>query len=428
MIKIQNARKWYAEEVKIGPLNIEIPKAGITSLIGPNGAGKSTTLLMIGRLLHMDEGQITVANMDVSTTKSNDLAKVLTILRQENHFVTRLTVRQLVGFGRFPYSKGRLTREDEKIISKYIDFFELTELEHRFLDELSGGRARINIVTGSSVQDLVELGDPLAEEHDERYRRTAEFLQVLRSVWTESGGPGVSSEFSGRADGRSGTFFEGGHYSIKGGTCFPKPVQRPHPPIFFGGSSRIGKQTAAAYADVFLMWAEPVPWIREQIAEMEGYLKEYEAQHGVKRDLQYGLRAQVLIRPTEEEAWKAAWELISKADPQLIEKAREEFANTDATNQRRQNELREQSAGNDFVVGPNMWMGLSLLRSGGALLLVGTADQVTDRLLEYVDIGITKFILSGYPHLEEAEIFGREAVPLLRRKLAERNLALAHQP
>jgi Coenzyme F420-dependent N5,N10-methylene tetrahydromethanopterin reductase and related flavin-dependent oxidoreductases len=296
------------------------------------------------------------------------------------------------------------------------------------LDELSGGRARINIVTGSSVQDLVELGDPLAEEHDERYRRTAEFLQVLRSVWTESGGPGVSSEFSGRADGRSGTFFEGGHYSIKGGTCFPKPVQRPHPPIFFGGSSRIGKQTAAAYADVFLMWAEPVPWIREQIAEMEGYLKEYEAQHGVKRDLQYGLRAQVLIRPTEEEAWKAAWELISKADPQLIEKAREEFANTDATNQRRQNELREQSAGNDFVVGPNMWMGLSLLRSGGALLLVGTADQVTDRLLEYVDIGITKFILSGYPHLEEAEIFGREAVPLLRRKLAERNLALAHQP
>ncbi|REJ12854.1 MAG: F420-dependent oxidoreductase [Paenibacillaceae bacterium] len=296
------------------------------------------------------------------------------------------------------------------------------------LDELSGGRARINIVTGSSVQDLVELGDPLAEEHDERYRRTAEFLEVLKSVWTESRGPGVSSEFSGRADGKAGTYFEGSHYTIKGGTCFPKPVQRPHPPIFFGGSSRIGKQTAAAYADVFLMWAEPVHWIREQIAEMEGYLKEYEAQHGVRRTLQYGLRAQVLIRPTEEEAWKAAWDLISKADPKLIEKAREEFAKTDATNQRRQNKLREQSAKNDFVVGPNMWMGLSLLRSGGALLLVGTADQVTDRLLEYVDIGITKFILSGYPHLEEAEIFGREAMPLLKRKLAERNLALANQP
>ena len=129
MIKIQSARKSYTDEVEIGPLNIQIPKAGLTSLIGPNGAGKSTALLMIGRLLNMDEGQIMVASMDVAQSKSEDLAKVLTILRQENHFVTRLTVRQLAGFGRFPYSKGRLTAEDESIISKYIDFLDLTELE-----------------------------------------------------------------------------------------------------------------------------------------------------------------------------------------------------------------------------------------------------------------------------------------------------------
>jgi len=124
MIKINNVRKLYNDKVKIGPLNIEIPKAGLTSLIGPNGAGKSTTLLMIGRLLEMNEGQIQVASMDVSKSKSTDLAKILTILRQENHFVTRLTIRQLVGFGRFPYSKGRLTKEDEAIISKYIDFLD----------------------------------------------------------------------------------------------------------------------------------------------------------------------------------------------------------------------------------------------------------------------------------------------------------------
>ena len=108
MITISNAKKAY-DKVEIGPLNIEIPKAGLTSLIGPNGAGKSTTLLMIGRLLDMDSGNIKVANLDVSSSKSADLAKILTILRQENHFVTRLTVRQLVGFGRFPHSKGRLT-------------------------------------------------------------------------------------------------------------------------------------------------------------------------------------------------------------------------------------------------------------------------------------------------------------------------------
>lgn len=163
MIHIRNARKLYTDEVEIGPLNIEIPKAGITSLIGPNGAGKSTTLLMIGRLLLMDEGQIEVAHMDVSKSKSEDLAKILTILRQENHFVTRLTVRQLAGFGRFPYSKGRLTKEDEAIISKYIDFLDLTELENRYLDELSGGQRQRAYVAMVLCQETeyVLLDEPL---------------------------------------------------------------------------------------------------------------------------------------------------------------------------------------------------------------------------------------------------------------------------
>ena len=163
MINIIDIKKSYSDEVNIGPLNIHIPKAGITSLIGPNGAGKSTALLMIGRLLHMDEGQIQVANMDVSTSKSKDLAKILTILRQENHFVTRLTVRQLVGFGRFPHSKGNLTKNDELIISKYIDFFELLDLEDRYLDELSGGqrqRAYIAMVMCQETE-YVLLDEPL---------------------------------------------------------------------------------------------------------------------------------------------------------------------------------------------------------------------------------------------------------------------------
>lgn len=163
MINIDNVRKVYSDEVAIGPLNITIPKAGLTSLIGPNGAGKSTTLLMIGRLLNMDEGCIKVANMDVTNSKSEDLAKILTILRQENHFVTRLTVRQLVGFGRFPYSKGRLTSEDEDIISKYIDFLGLTDLENRYLDELSGGQRQRAYVAMVLCQETeyVLLDEPL---------------------------------------------------------------------------------------------------------------------------------------------------------------------------------------------------------------------------------------------------------------------------
>ncbi|MFV0351317.1 MAG: ABC transporter ATP-binding protein [Oscillospiraceae bacterium] len=162
MITIRNAQKAY-DKVQIGPLDIQIPKAGLTSLIGPNGAGKSTTLLMIGRLLAMDEGHIKVAELDVAKSKSEDLAKVLTILQQENHFVTRLTVRQLVGFGRFPYSKGRLTNKDEEIISKYIDFLDLTELENRYLDELSGGQRQRAYVAMVLTQETeyVLLDEPL---------------------------------------------------------------------------------------------------------------------------------------------------------------------------------------------------------------------------------------------------------------------------
>lgn len=163
MISLNNVRKTYNEQVQVGPVTLDIPAGGITALVGPNGAGKSTLLTMIGRLLGMDEGSISVAGMDVSSTKSADLAKILSVLRQENHFITRLTVRQLVGFGRFPYSKGRLTAADEEIISTYIDFLNLSDLEHRYLDQLSGGqrqRAYVAMVLCQET-DYVLLDEPL---------------------------------------------------------------------------------------------------------------------------------------------------------------------------------------------------------------------------------------------------------------------------
>lgn len=186
MIKINYVKKEYSSEVKIGPLNWEIPKAGITSLIGPNGAGKSTILLMIGRLLNMNEGKITVANLDVSDSKSEDLAKILTILRQENHFITRLTVRQLAGFGRFPYSKGRLTKEDEVIISKYIDFLGLKELENRYLDELSGGQRQRAYVAMVLCQETeyVLLDEPL---NNLDIARSVQMMEHLRHAADEFG-------------------------------------------------------------------------------------------------------------------------------------------------------------------------------------------------------------------------------------------------
>lgn len=163
MIRLDSVTKVYSEAVKIGSIDLNIPKAGITSIIGPNGAGKSTMLLMIGRLLNMDEGEICVAGMDISKSKSNDLAKVIAILRQENHFITKLTVRQLVGFGRFPYTKGRLNRKDEEIISKYIQFLGLEEMQNRYLDQLSGGqrqRAYVAMVLAQETE-YVLLDEPL---------------------------------------------------------------------------------------------------------------------------------------------------------------------------------------------------------------------------------------------------------------------------
>ncbi|NAZ17054.1 ATP-binding cassette domain-containing protein [Glutamicibacter soli] len=163
MITLNDVQKKYSSEVSIGPVTLQIPAGGITALVGPNGAGKSTMLTMVGRLLGIDSGSIEVSGYDVSKTNSKDLAKIVSILRQENHFVTRLTVRQLVGFGRYPHSKGRLTMADEEIISRSIDFLDLSELEGRYLDELSGGqrqRAYVAMVLAQDT-DTVLLDEPL---------------------------------------------------------------------------------------------------------------------------------------------------------------------------------------------------------------------------------------------------------------------------
>ena len=166
MIAIDTVRKRYRSAdgtVEIGPVTLEIPAGGVTALVGPNGAGKSTLLTMVGRLLGIDEGAIEVAGYDVSRTASKDLAKVLSVLRQENHFITRLTVRQLVGFGRFPHSQGRLTAADEQKISEAIDFLGLQELESRYLDQLSGGQRQRAYVAMVLAQDTeyVLLDEPL---------------------------------------------------------------------------------------------------------------------------------------------------------------------------------------------------------------------------------------------------------------------------
>ncbi|WP_024793734.1 iron ABC transporter ATP-binding protein [Tomitella biformata] len=164
MITISNTTKRYGKTVVVDDVSLTIPRGGITAIIGANGAGKSTLLSIVGRLLQADGGTVTVDGLDVSKTRSEDLAKRLAVLRQENHMTVRLRVRELVAFGRFPHSGGRLKAADHAAIEEAIEFFELGELADRHLDQLSGGQRQRAYVAMVLCQDTdyVLLDEPLA--------------------------------------------------------------------------------------------------------------------------------------------------------------------------------------------------------------------------------------------------------------------------
>ncbi|KFW99490.1 ABC transporter ATP-binding protein [Pectobacterium carotovorum] len=163
MIEIGNVTKTYNNVTVLNNVTATVPRGGVTSIIGPNGAGKSTLLSIISRLLDADRGQVKVNGMDVMTTPSDKLATCLSVLRQENQFTSRLTVAELVGFGRYPYTKGRLNADDRERISAALAFLNLTELKDRFLDELSGGQRQRAYVAMVLCQDTeyVLLDEPL---------------------------------------------------------------------------------------------------------------------------------------------------------------------------------------------------------------------------------------------------------------------------
>lgn len=186
MIRLSNVVKRYSGDVEIGPVSIDLPAGGVIALVGPNGAGKSTVLTMMGRLLAPDAGTVQVGGLDVHRAPSKQVAKTVSILRQENHFVTRLTVRQLVGFGRYPYSAGRLTQQDEDKISEAIDFLNLADLEQRFLDQLSGGqrqRAYVAMVLAQDTEYLL-LDEPL---NNLDAQHSVQMMQQLRRAADELG-------------------------------------------------------------------------------------------------------------------------------------------------------------------------------------------------------------------------------------------------
>lgn len=163
MIVANGVSKAYGRSIVVDEVTVTLPSGGVTSIIGPNGAGKSTLLSLISRLLRPDRGSVTVGGLDVAATPSDVLARRLSILRQDNHLTARLTVWDLVGFGRYPHSKGRPTQEDKAYVERAIDYLQLGDLVDRYLDELSGGQRQRAFVAMILCQDTeyLLLDEPL---------------------------------------------------------------------------------------------------------------------------------------------------------------------------------------------------------------------------------------------------------------------------
>lgn len=265
------------------------------------------------------------------------------------------------------------------------------------LDRISEGRLLINVVTGG---DPVEnAGDGIFLDHADRYALTDEFLEVYTKLLQ-----GDTVDFQGK------------FLQIKEGKLLYPPVAPNGPPLYFGGSSDVGQDIAARRVQKYLTWGEPPQQVAEKIAAMRAKAGHYGT------TLSFGIRLHVIVRETTSEAWNAANRLIQHVDEKTVAEAQKVFARMDSVGQQRMSELHKGRRDN-LEISPNLWAGVGLVRGGAGTALVGDPDTVAERMKEYMQAGIDTFILSGYPHLEEAYRFGELVLP--RLPLAETTLAPA---
>jgi alkanesulfonate monooxygenase len=242
------------------------------------------------------------------------------------------------------------------------------------LDRVSDGRANLNVVSGSGKFDFEGL--PLS--HEERYELTREWLCVFRSAF---GGEAVN--------------FQGKHIQVENGKALLPSVQRPYPPIYFGGSSDEARAVAAEHADVYLSWGERPQEIAEKFADVR---RQAETRG---RRIRFGLRAHIIVRETEEEAWRDAERLIAHLTDEQIAKAQAGFATSESVGQQRMARLHHGKR-ESLRIGRNLWAGVGLVRGGAGTAFVGSPENIARAMSEYREAGVEIFILSGYPHLEEA--------------------------
>jgi alkanesulfonate monooxygenase len=269
-------------------------------------------------------------------------------------------------------------------------------------DRLSGGRLLVNLVTGGDQTELE--GDGVWLDHAQRYEASSEFIRVWREIITRSH--------------RGETYdFEGKHTQVKGARLLFPSVQQPHPPVYFGGSSEAAHELAAEQVDTYLTWGEPPAEVAKKVADVRARA----AKHG--RTVRFGIRLHVIVRETEDQAWKAAEDLISRVDDETVIRAQAAFSRMDSEGQRRMAALHaggKKRGRADLEISPNLWAGVGLVRGGAGTALVGDPKTVAARIQEYADLGLDTFVFSGYPHLEEAYRFAELVFPLLPRSLRDK--------
>lgn len=267
------------------------------------------------------------------------------------------------------------------------------------LDQLSGGRLCINLIAG--VNDDDTRADGIPDTKEVRYEKMDEEVQVMKRLWASTDPIG----------------FEGRHYQVNS-MIEPKPLQKPHPPFFLGGGSEQALEISAKHSSVHLFWGDRPASIEQKIADV----RERASRYGRQDCIQFGMRLQIVCADTEEQAWADAYNLIGNVEGMQLANMRTNASAVDGI--RRTSEANRQvwklleESGEDMRIGPHLWTGISKVRAGAGIAVVGNPDQVAATLNEFVDAGCTSFCLSGYPHAHAARTFAEKVLPQFQARLS----------
>lgn len=261
------------------------------------------------------------------------------------------------------------------------------------LDQLSGGRISLHVISGGSDEEQRRDGDWL--EHDDRYRRTGEFMAVLRRMWTET------APFD----------YQGAFYHLQQAHSQVRTRQKPHIPLYFGGASEAAKEVGARYADVYALWGEPLAAIRQQIADISGRAARY------GRRLRFSVSVRPILGDTEGEAWERAYGILARVQGSVdaaVGAGRP--ARLQSVGSRRLLDFAAQGEVHDR----RLWMPIAAATgaAGSTTALVGTAEQVAESLLAYHKAGCSTVLIRGFDPLEDTQDYGRRLIPILRRETA----------